>query len=86
MANVLAVGTTAAQSTTFTVAAGTPAHISLIGAVTQLPPNLGLQLEKLGSDTKWYPKGVITADRVIYGAGSYRLNRPAGPNVGADVD
>ena len=91
MANLLAVGTTDADSATFTVAAGASATLSLaIAASGILPDGVMVDIQKLtsaggyitfSSMTKMHPAEVLTA------VGTFKVHRyPCIPAVGVDID
>lgn len=96
MAEILAVGTTAAQSSTVTLTSGQEATLSLFTStgVLERPQRPDVfHVEKQASNSEWVRTGaVLTADQpviVIRGIGSFRVNRPAlnvTQQIGVDKD
>ena len=83
---LLAVGSTAATSAPFTLAAGEEAHLILRpGPGMDTKSAIGIQVQ--GADNGWYKLGQLTPlenSRVVCAEGTYRLKRSEGVNAGAD--
>ena len=82
---ILAMGSTAANSTPVTVAAGTPTTIHARGNGT--PYSGRIQIEN--SDASWTTIATLSNQepaQTIYGPGEYRIARDAGQTFAVDQD
>jgi|GEM_PF-4802025 len=84
MAEILAAGTTAAQSSTVTLTSGQEATLALFtsdGVLERPQRPEQFHVEKQASNSQWVRTGAyLSADQpviVIRGIGSFRVNRPA---------
>lgn len=83
---ILAINTTAANSSDVTVAVGTPLTVSLkdaAGPVVALAAKVEIQLK--GDNSEYYTVATLTGGKpalVISGAGTYRFSRAAGASCG----
>jgi hypothetical protein len=80
---ILAVGTSAANSSEVTVAAGAPVTVSLkdVAGVGAVPPSALMTINLKDDDGAFFEVGRLTAQipaTVLVGPGVYRLSRPAG--------
>jgi len=83
--NILEAGDTAATSDQFTVTAGVPATVTLIGDAAA-DVNARPMLQRIGSDSSAYDVGLYDPRLpIIDGAGTYQLVRAAGLSYGIDV-
>ncbi len=85
MAALLATGTSAAQSADFTLA-GEASSLFLV-STAQLVSGSVVTLEVKGANGVYYPFARLdnaSPFQVLTGPGTYRVNRPAGADVGVD--
>ena len=90
MANILAVGTTAASSSDFTVVAGTPNTLCLVDAAgPTIPQGAFVTIEFKDSAGLYFTVDYLQDDRtgrIIDGPGTYRVTRAAtGIACGVDL-
>lgn len=91
MPNILAVGTAAANSSTFTLDGTTETTLKLIGATGSfLPQERLLEIDYQGTDSGWVAIGWLTTGepvKVLKAAGTFRVQRPLlSSAVGCDRD
>jgi hypothetical protein len=82
MANILAAGTTATSSSTFTLDGTTETTLKVIGATggSFLPDDELMFIEYQGSDNGWVPFSMLTTAApivVLKAAGTFRVRRVA---------
>lgn len=85
MAALLITGTTAAVSADFTIT--TESTSLFLVSTAALPSGVAVEIDVKGANGVYYPIGGLTAETpllVLSGPGTYRVDRPAGPNVGVD--
>lgn len=78
MANILAAGTTAADSTEVSLATGVHAVLALIGSDGAIPADAYLAVQYEGSDEAFYTAAVLSASNPVHrliGPGVWRVSR-----------
>ena len=90
MANILAIGTTAASSSDFVVAAGTPNTICLVDTAGPVIANGAfVALQFKDANSQYFTVDSLQYDRVarvLIGPGTYRVTRVAtGVSCGVDL-
>jgi hypothetical protein len=94
MAEILAPGAAAANSSTFALTAGQSATLALFTADGTLPPLQAaiFHIQKQASNAQWVNTGAFLTEWepvvVLTGVGTFRVARPllAGESVGVDKD
>lgn len=93
--NILAIGTTQASSSSFTVVSGSPVTLALIATGT-VPINASCVVEIQGSNSAWSvvgslvaptPDGLRVIGQSVASPGTYRVTRNAtGASFGVDLN